>query len=90
MERSLGLGEQIKQGQFFRIAALRSATIVISNADIGTIDVSCVNLPDIKLNPLGARGIGEIGITGTSAAVANAIFHATGKRARHLPITLDN
>jgi xanthine dehydrogenase YagR molybdenum-binding subunit len=59
------------------------------NADIGEIDVSVVDLPDTKLNPLGARGIGEIGITGTGAAVANAVYHATGKRIRDLPITPD-
>ena len=59
------------------------------NADIGTLDVTCLNLPDTKFNPLGARGIGEIGITGASAAVANAIFNATGKRIRDFPITPD-
>ena len=59
------------------------------NADIGEIDVSVVGIPDMKFDPLGARGIGEIGITGTSAAVANAIYHATGKRIRSAPITPD-
>jgi xanthine dehydrogenase YagR molybdenum-binding subunit len=59
------------------------------NADIGEIDVSVVGIPDTKFNPLGARGIGEIGITGASAAVANAIYHATGKRIRNAPITPD-
>ena len=59
------------------------------NADIGTIDVSCLNIPDTKFSPLGARGIGEIGITGAAAAVANAIYNATGKRVRHYPITPD-
>lgn len=59
------------------------------NADIGTIDVTCLNIADTKFNPLGARGIGEIGITGASAAVANAIFNATGKRIRSFPITPD-
>jgi len=59
------------------------------NMDIGAIDVSAVDIPDMKLDPLGARGIGEIGITGTGAAIANAIFHATGKRIRELPITPD-
>ncbi|MBE7220042.1 MAG: hypothetical protein INR64_16350, partial [Caulobacteraceae bacterium] len=39
--------------------------------------------------PMGARGVGEIGITGVAAAVANAVFNATGKRVRDLPITLD-
>jgi xanthine dehydrogenase YagR molybdenum-binding subunit len=59
------------------------------NADIGEIDVSAIDVPDTQFNPLGARGIGEIGITGTGAAVANAIFHATGVRVRDLPITPD-
>jgi xanthine dehydrogenase YagR molybdenum-binding subunit len=59
------------------------------NADVGTIDVTCLNIPDMKFSPLGARGIGEIGITGAAAAVANAIYNATGKRVRHYPITPD-
>lgn len=59
------------------------------NADIGTIDVTCINTPDVKFSPLGARGIGEIGNTGSAAAVANAIYNATGKRIRHYPITPD-
>jgi xanthine dehydrogenase YagR molybdenum-binding subunit len=59
------------------------------NADIGQIDVTCLDIPDTKFNPLGARGIGEIGITGAAAAVANAIYNATGKRIREYPITPD-
>ena len=59
------------------------------NADIGTVDVTVLNIPDNRFNPLGARGIGEIGITGAAAAVANAIYNATGKRVRHYPITPD-
>ena len=59
------------------------------NLDIGKIDVTVLNIPDTKFNPMGARGIGEIGITGAAAAVGNAIFHATGKRVREFPITLD-
>jgi xanthine dehydrogenase YagR molybdenum-binding subunit len=59
------------------------------NADIRSIDVTVVGVPDSKFNPLGARGIGEIGITGAAAAVGNAIFHATGKRVRDFPITVD-
>lgn len=59
------------------------------NADIGEIDVSAIDNPDPELDSLGAHGIGEIGITGTGAASANAIFHATGKRIRGLPITPD-
>jgi xanthine dehydrogenase YagR molybdenum-binding subunit len=59
------------------------------NADIPEIDVSALDIPDPELDTLGVRGIGEIGITGTGAAIANAIFHATGKRVRDLPITPD-
>jgi xanthine dehydrogenase YagR molybdenum-binding subunit len=59
------------------------------NADIGTIDVHFLDVPDPVINSLGCRGVGEIGITGAAAAVANAVFHATGKRIRELPITPD-
>jgi len=59
------------------------------NADIGDIQVSAIDVPDTNFNPLGARGIGEIGITGTAVAASNAVFHATGKRMRDLPITPD-
>ena len=59
------------------------------NADIGSIEVVAVDEDDTEFNPLGARGIGEIGITGVTAAIANAVYHATGKRIRDLPITLD-
>jgi xanthine dehydrogenase YagR molybdenum-binding subunit len=58
-----------------------------SHADIPRIEVAFVGEPDLKFNPLGGRGVGEIGITGVAAAVANAIYHATGKRLRSLPIT---
>jgi xanthine dehydrogenase YagR molybdenum-binding subunit len=56
--------------------------------DVPEIDVIWTGIPDPR-SPLGARGIGEIGITGVAASVANAIFNATGKRVRDLPITLD-
>jgi xanthine dehydrogenase YagR molybdenum-binding subunit len=59
------------------------------NLDIGEIDVSALDIPDPKLDNMGARGIGEIGITGTGAAICNAIYHATGRRVRDLPITPD-
>ncbi|MDB6083372.1 MAG: Xanthine dehydrogenase, molybdenum binding subunit [Gammaproteobacteria bacterium] len=59
------------------------------NADIGLIDVDVVTENDSFVNPLGARGVGEIGITGVAAALANAVYHATGTRVRSLPITLD-
>ena len=60
--------------------------LVPTNADVPAIDVEFINRPDLQFNPLGARGMGEIGITGTPAAIANAVFHATGKRIRELPI----
>ena len=60
---------------------------VLVNLDIPDIDVSAIDIPDYQLDSAGARGIGEIGITGTGAAICNAIYHATGKRARDLPIT---
>jgi xanthine dehydrogenase YagR molybdenum-binding subunit len=56
--------------------------------DVPTIEVIWNDIPDPH-SPLGARGIGEIGITGVGAAVANAVYNATGKRIRELPITLD-
>ena len=56
--------------------------------DVPEIDVIWTDVPDPHA-PMGAHGIGEIGITGTAAAVANAIYNATGKRVRDLPITLD-
>jgi xanthine dehydrogenase YagR molybdenum-binding subunit len=59
------------------------------NADIPDLQVSALDIPDYKLDTLGARGVGEIGITGTGAAIANAVFHATGKRIRDVPITPD-
>jgi xanthine dehydrogenase YagR molybdenum-binding subunit len=62
---------------------------VPTNLDIGSIEAIWVDEKDDHVNPLGAKGIGEIGITGAAAAVANAVFHATGKRVRDLPITPD-
>ena len=61
---------------------------VPSHMDVPEIEVIWTDIPDPR-SPLGARGIGEIGITGVAAAVANAVFNATGKRVRDLPITLD-
>jgi xanthine dehydrogenase YagR molybdenum-binding subunit len=59
------------------------------NLDVPAIDVTWIDRSDARANPLGVKGIGEIGITGAAAAVANAVFHATGTRVRDLPITLD-
>jgi xanthine dehydrogenase YagR molybdenum-binding subunit len=62
---------------------------VPANADIQEIEVIFVDEPDEIVNPLGIKGLGEIGIVGVAAAIANAVYHATGKRVRDLPITLD-
>jgi xanthine dehydrogenase YagR molybdenum-binding subunit len=59
------------------------------NADVQNIEVIFVEEHDEIVNPLGVKGLGEIGVVGTAAAIANAVFHATGKRVRELPITLD-
>jgi xanthine dehydrogenase YagR molybdenum-binding subunit len=59
------------------------------NADVHAIDVIFVEETDDKINPFGIKGVGEIGIVGTAAAIANAVYHATGKRVRDLPITID-
>jgi xanthine dehydrogenase YagR molybdenum-binding subunit len=62
---------------------------VPTHADVGDIDVRWLDEIDPHVNPMGTKGIGEIGIVGSAAAVANAVFHATGVRIRDLPITPD-
>ena len=59
------------------------------NADVPVIEPYFVEEIDPHVNQIGAKGIGEIGITGVAAAIANAVYHATGKRIRDLPITPD-
>jgi xanthine dehydrogenase YagR molybdenum-binding subunit len=60
------------------------------NADVGEVRIIMVPEEDRLINPLGVKGIGEIGIVGTSAALANAIYHATGQRLRDLPLRIDS
>jgi xanthine dehydrogenase YagR molybdenum-binding subunit len=62
---------------------------VRANADVCSIDVIFVDEQDDEINPLGVKGVGEIGIAGTAAAMANAVYYATNKRVRDLPITID-
>jgi xanthine dehydrogenase YagR molybdenum-binding subunit len=64
--------------------------LVPVNADIGVIDVSFIPEVDTQINPLGIKGVGELGNVGADAAVANAVFHATGLRIRKLPIRIDS
>lgn len=59
------------------------------NKDIHDIEVIFVEEEDNIANPLGIKGVGEIGVIGVASAIANAIFHATGKRVKDFPITLD-
>ena len=59
------------------------------NADVQDVKVIFVDEPDVIINPLGIKGVGEIGIVGVAAGIANAVYHATGKRVRDLPITLN-
>ena len=59
------------------------------NADVPIIEVSFINKPDPHINPSGAKGLGEIGLIGAAAAFTNAIYNATGKRIRDLPVTPD-
>ncbi|MBR0644379.1 xanthine dehydrogenase family protein molybdopterin-binding subunit [Plastoroseomonas hellenica] len=60
------------------------------NADVRAIDVIMVPEADARVNPLGIKGIGEVGIVGMNAAVANAVWHATGRRIRGLPIRIED
>jgi len=59
------------------------------NADIGTIDTAFIEQVDEHVSSVGAKGVGEIGITGVAASIANAVYHATGKRVRELPIRVE-
>jgi xanthine dehydrogenase YagR molybdenum-binding subunit len=60
------------------------------NADIGSIDVEFIDEPDLHFNSVGAKGLGEVSLTGVAPAIANAVFHATGRRLRDLPIRIEH
>ncbi|MDB4899948.1 MAG: aldehyde oxidase and xanthine dehydrogenase molybdopterin binding protein, partial [Gemmatimonadetes bacterium] len=64
--------------------------IVSTNADAPAIDVTFLDHPDTVLNELGARGVGEIGLAGTAAAITAAVYHATGVRVRELPVRIED
>jgi len=90
-----GIGMALHEETLFdhRFGRVMNANIaeyhVPVNADVHDIKVIFVEEPDEIVNPLGIKGLGEIGIVGVAAAIANAVYHATGKRVRDLPITLD-
>lgn len=82
--------ETVMDHRFGRIMNANIAEYHIPvNADIHDIDVIFIDEPDERINRLGVKGLGEIGVVGVPAAIANAVYHATGKRIRHFPITLD-
>ncbi|MFB6462417.1 xanthine dehydrogenase family protein molybdopterin-binding subunit [Bradyrhizobium tunisiense] len=82
--------ETVMDHRFGRIMNANIAEYHIPvNADIHDIDVIFVDEPDNRINKLGVKGLGEIGVVGVPAAIANAVYHATGKRIRRFPITLD-
>ncbi|MDT7812325.1 MAG: xanthine dehydrogenase YagR molybdenum-binding subunit [Acidobacteriaceae bacterium] len=64
--------------------------IVATNADAPVIDVTFLDHPDLHLNPLGVRGVGEIGLAGIAAAITSAVYHATGVRVRQLPVRIED
>jgi hypothetical protein len=77
--------------EFLRFAALRGLAdyLVPVNADVPQLDATFLDTEDMIADPIGAKGLGEIVIVGVPAAIANAVFNATGKRITDLPITLD-
>jgi xanthine dehydrogenase YagR molybdenum-binding subunit len=91
----MGLGMALMEETVFDPNRGRIVTRDLANyhvpvhADIPDIEVQFIDNPDPFINPFGGRGVGEIGITGAAAAIANAVFHATGLRIRELPITPD-
>lgn len=93
--RAVAIGMALHEETLYdhRFARVMNANIaeyhVPVNADIHDIKVIFVDEPDEMVNPLGIKGLGEIGIVGVAAAVANSVYHATGKHVRDLPITLD-
>ena len=64
--------------------------MVTVNADAPPIEVHFLDYPDLDINELGARGIGEIGLAGVAAAITEAVHHATGVRVRELPVKIEH
>jgi xanthine dehydrogenase YagR molybdenum-binding subunit len=82
--------ESVRDPRFGHVVTQDLASYHISShADVEDIDAVWLDEPDEHLNAMGSRGAGEIGIVGAAAAVANAVYNATGVRVRDLPVTLD-
>ena len=60
------------------------------NADVGSIAVEFIDKPDFMFNSAGVKGLGEVSMVGVAPAIANAVYHATGRRCRDLPIRIDH
>ncbi len=90
-----GIGMALMEGSHYDPRSGRIVTKDLADyhvpvhADMPSFDIRFIDQPDPYISPIGARGIGEIGITGITAAIVNAVYHATGKRIRDLPITPD-
>ncbi|TMV34944.1 xanthine dehydrogenase family protein molybdopterin-binding subunit, partial [Thioclava sp. BHET1] len=63
--------------------------LIATNADVPEIEILDMGVPDYAATPLGGKAVGELAIVGLAPAIANAVYHATGKRIRSLPITMD-
>jgi xanthine dehydrogenase YagR molybdenum-binding subunit len=91
-----GLGQALLEGTHMdsRLGRWANASLgdylVPVNADAPDVDVELIEVRDDIVNPLGVKGVGEIGQVGVAAAIANAVFHATGRRVRSLPIRMED
>ena len=82
------LEETVSDGSGRLINTSLGDYLIAANADVPDVDVLFVGQPD-PMTPVGAKGIGELAIIGMGAAIANAVYHATGHRIRSLPISLE-
>jgi xanthine dehydrogenase YagR molybdenum-binding subunit len=91
-----GIGEALREESAVdeRFGGFLNTTLeeypVPVNADIHQIEVDFIDEPDLLFNPVGVKGVGEVSMVGSAAAIANAVYHATGRRVRSLPIRLDH
>ncbi|SMD22932.1 xanthine dehydrogenase family protein molybdopterin-binding subunit [Kibdelosporangium aridum] len=83
--------ESVADEQFggFLTTTLEEYTVPV-NADIGEIEVDFIDEPDLRFNPVGVKGLGEVSLVGVAPAIANAVYHATGRRMRRLPIRVEH